>query len=138
VPHDACEPSQFVFSDGDKRLGILTDVGCWTAHIEAQLSTCDALILESNHDVAMLAQGPYPSFLKQRVGGPQGHLSNDQAAQLLKRLDNSKLQHIVAAHLSEPNNTPALAREALSQALGCEPDWISVANQADGVSWREI
>ena len=138
VPHDAFEPSQFVFSDGAKRLGLLTDVGCWTPHIEAQLSGCDALVLESNHDVELLAQGDYPPSLKRRVAGEQGHLSNAQSAQLLGRLDCAKLQHIVAAHLSEQNNTSELAQLALSRALNCERDWIAVADQVQGFDWRAI
>ena len=138
VPHDAREPSQFVFSDGAKRLGILTDVGCWTPHIEEQLSGCDALILESNHDVEMLAQGSYPASLKRRVGGQHGHLNNQQSAELLERLDCAKLQHIVAAHLSEQNNRPEFAQEALSGVLNCESDWVAVADQSEGLDWRSI
>ena len=138
VPHDAIEPSQFVFSDGARRLGVLTDVGCWTPHIETQLSGCDALLLETNHDAEMLARGPYPVSLKRRVSGQQGHLSNAQSAQLLARLDNARLQHIVAAHLSEQNNQPSLARQALAEVLNCEHDWIGVAKQAEGLAWRQI
>jgi phosphoribosyl 1,2-cyclic phosphodiesterase len=100
VPHDASEPVQYVFGDGVRRLGVLTDAGCSTPHIEATLSGCDALVLECNHDSGMLANGDYPYHLKQRVGGRYGHLNNVDAAALLARLDNSKLQHIVAAHLS--------------------------------------
>ncbi len=138
VPHDAFEPCQFVFGDGALRLGLLTDVGCWTPHIEAQLSGCDALMLESNHDAVMLAQGSYPPSLKRRVAGEQGHLSNVQSARLLSRLDCSKLQHIVAAHLSEQNNTAELAQEALSHSLNCETAWVAVADQNQGLDWREI
>lgn len=138
VPHDAREPCQFVFSNGDKRLGVLTDTGCSTPHIERQLDGCDALILESNHDPGMLATGPYPPALQARVGGGQGHLSNEQAAVILRSIDTSGLQHLVAAHLSEKNNTPELAVEALSAALACEPEWITLADQNGGLGWREI
>lgn len=138
VPHDAAEPVQYVFSDGEKRLGVLTDTGCSTKHIEAMLSGCDALVLECNHDVAMLANGDYPLSLKQRVGGRFGHLNNGDAAALLSRLDNSRLQHIVAAHLSRKNNTPELAVSALSVALNCSKEWIAVATQDNGLAWREI
>lgn len=138
VPHDAREPVQFVFGDGRHRLGVLTDVGCWTAHIESQLSGCDALLLECNHDSEMLVQGRYPASLKQRVGGRHGHLSNAQAAELLSRLDRSRLQHLVAAHLSEENNQPALAQQALAEVMGCSADWIGVADQDEGLMWREI
>jgi len=138
VPHDASEPAQFVFSNGVRRLGVLTDVGCWTPHIEQQLSGCDALLLECNHDVEMLRQGSYPSSLKHRVGGRQGHLSNVQSAELLGRLDNSKLQHLVAAHLSEENNQPGLARQALAEVLNCDMSWIGIAEQDAGLEWREV
>ncbi len=139
VPHDAAEPVQYVFGgDGAPRLGVLTDAGCATPHIESMLNGCDALVLECNHDETMLANGDYPYFLKQRVAGRLGHLSNAEAARLLSRLDTSRLKHIVAAHLSSKNNTPGLAVEALSGALGCAKEWIAVATQAEGLGWREI
>ncbi|HET7370685.1 MAG TPA: MBL fold metallo-hydrolase [Gammaproteobacteria bacterium] len=138
VPHDAREPTQFVFSDGRHTLGVLTDAGHITTHIIRSLAACDALILECNHDEAMLAGGPYPARLKQRVGGLLGHLSNSQAAALLGGIDMSHLQHLVAAHLSEHNNTPAQAREALAAAAGCEMEWIQVADQEEGLDWRDI
>ena len=138
VPHDAREPCQFVFGDGAKRLGVLTDTGSTTTHIVEQLSGCDALMLECNHDMAMLMNGSYPESLKARVGGRFGHLSNEQAAELLAQLDTQRLQHLVAAHLSEQNNTSELACFALSTVLNCEPDWITVAQQDSGLSWREI
>ena len=138
VPHDATEPVQYVFSDGASRLGVLTDTGHATPHIEAMLSACHALVLECNHDAEMLRNGRYPHSLKQRVGGRFGHLNNQQSAELLSRLDNRRLQHVVAAHLSQQNNLPALAVSALSQVLGCELDWIAVADQQAGLDWREI
>lgn len=138
VPHDAAEPVQFVFSDGARRLGVLTDTGCSTAHIEQTLSGCHALVLECNHDSDMLMNGEYPFSLKQRVGGRLGHLNNQEAAGILARLDVGSLQHLVAAHLSRKNNTPALAVRALSGALGCEESWVGVATQEEGFAWREI
>jgi len=138
VPHDAREPAQFVFGDGRVRLGVLTDTGCSTPHIQAMLSGCEALVLECNHDPAMLANGPYPPSLKRRVAGNYGHLDNAAAAELLRTLDTGRLQHIIAAHLSRKNNTPQLAREALAEALECEPDWIGIADQDDGFDWRQI
>lgn len=138
VPHDAAEPVQYVFSDGAKRLGVLTDVGCSTPHIEATLSGCDALVLECNHDSELLANGDYPYSLKQRVGGRFGHLNNRQSADILARLDVSRLQHLIAAHLSIKNNKPDLAVTALSAVLGCAADWVGVATQQEGFAWREI
>ena len=136
VPHDAREPVQFVCGDGQWRLGVLTDLGVSTLHVEASLSGCDALVLECNHDSGMLANGHYPYALKQRIAGRFGHLDNDAAGVLLSRLDNSKLKHVFAAHLSQHNNLPDLARAALATALGCSLDWIGIAEQHDGFGWR--
>ncbi len=138
VPHDASEPVQYVFHDGAHKIGVLTDTGSSTPHIERMLSGCHALALECNHDLDMLMNGPYAWPLKQRVRSPQGHLDNATAGSLLANLDNSKLQHILAAHLSEKNNTHALARAALALALGCESEWIGIAGQTEGFGWREI
>ena len=138
VPHDACEPCQFAFEHEQLRFGVLTDTGRVTPHILECLDRCDALLLECNHDVGMLADGPYPDALKIRVGGSLGHLSNAQAGALLARLDTSRLQHLVVAHLSDKNNQPALARSALADVLACEPDWIGIADQAAGLDWRTI
>lgn len=138
VPHDAREPAQFVFSNGAVRLGFLTDIGTSTPHVEACLDGCQALVLECNHDPDMLERGDYPPPLKARIRGDHGHLANAAAAQILARLDTSALQHIVAAHLSRKNNTPALARAALSGALGCAPREVDVADQDAGLGWREL
>lgn len=138
VPHDAREPVQFAFSDGRFRLGILTDAGCATAHIERVLDGCDALVLECNHDAAMLAAGSYPPPLKRRIAGPWGHLDNEAASQLLAAIETSRLRYVVAAHLSEQNNTPLLARQALARGLGGADDRISVADQTNGLDWRAL
>jgi phosphoribosyl 1,2-cyclic phosphodiesterase len=86
----------------------------------------------------MLRTGPYAYSLKKRVGGWLGHLDNQTSAQLLAQLDNSKLKHLVAAHLSEKNNTPALAKQALSEVLQCESDWVQIASQEQGLDWRGL
>jgi phosphoribosyl 1,2-cyclic phosphodiesterase len=138
VPHDAREPVQYVFSDGALRLGVLTDTGAPTRHIQRMLSGCEALVLECNHDAQMLARGPYPRWLKERIAGPLGHLENDQAADILNAIDRTRLHHVVAAHLSETNNAPTLAREALAGVLGCAPDWIAIAEQDGGLDWRSL
>ncbi len=138
VPHDAREPVQFVLSDGAFRLGVLTDIGASTAHVEATLSGCDALVLETNHDIDMIWGGDYPKWLKERITGPFGHLSNRQAELLLGALDRSKLKHVLAAHLSHHNNRPELAREALARAMGCAPAWIGLSTQEEGFAWREL
>lgn len=138
VPHDAAEPVQYVFSDGARRLGVLTDSGHITPHIKAVFDACHALVLECNHDAELLRTGRYPASLKQRVAGRLGHLNNEQAAEFLAGLDTGDLQHIVAAHLSAQNNLPELAVRALSAALSCQEEEIAVATQTDGLDWREI
>jgi phosphoribosyl 1,2-cyclic phosphodiesterase len=127
-----------VFGDGQHRVGLLTDVGSITPHIEAVLSGCDALLLECNYDAGMLAAGPYPASLKQRVASRYGHLDNEQAAELLRRIDTSRLQHLVGMHLSENNNSPEVARAALGAALGCDRGWVGLADQQLGFDWREL
>ena len=138
VPHDAREPSQFVFSDGDRRLGLLTDTGDSTPHIERMLSGIDALVLECNHDLELLMNGPYPPTLKRRIAGRYGHLDNATAARLLAGIDCSRFQHFIAAHLSAQNNTPELARKAVCEALNCESSWVQIASQSAGLDWRQI
>ncbi len=102
------------------------------------LSRVHALLLECNHDENMLHSGSYPYFLKTRIGGALGHLSNGQAAKILRRIDCSHLGWIAAAHLSKVNNTPFLAQLALSVALDCRIDEIAVADQDDGLAWRAV
>lgn len=138
VPHDAREPAQYVFGDGAHRLGVITDAGCSTRHIEAVLSGCDALVLECNHDSEMLRTSSYPQKLRERIAGRLGHLDNGTAADLLSRLENGKLKHLVAAHLSQENNRPDLVRTALARVMNCEPEWIAIADQDNGFDWRQI
>ncbi|HEY2024536.1 MBL fold metallo-hydrolase [Paraburkholderia sp.] len=138
VPHDAREPLQYVFSNGARRLGVLTDVGTSTPHISAVLSGCDALVLECNHDVQMLAGSRYPPSLKARIGGDHGHLNNDAAAAILASLDRSRLRHLVAAHLSQQNNSPQLAQAALASVLCAAPTEVVVASQSEGFAWLTV
>ena len=138
VPHDAREPVQYAFGDGARRMALLTDIGTPTPYVAESLSGCDALVLECNHDPELLAAGSYPPLLKARIAGRHGHLANDVAAELLRMIDCTRLQHIFAAHLSRENNRPQLARGALSGALGCAEDWIGIADQSVGFEWREI
>ncbi|BBP96745.1 MBL fold metallo-hydrolase [Burkholderia sp. SFA1] len=138
VPHDAREPLQYVFSDGACRLGVLTDVGVSTPHITSVLSGCDALVLESNHDVEMLAASRYPPMLKARIGGNHGHLNNEAAAAILASLDRSRLRHLVAAHLSQQNNLPHLAQTALAAVLDASAVDVVVATQAEGFDWLAL
>jgi phosphoribosyl 1,2-cyclic phosphodiesterase len=135
VPHDAREPCQYVVEDGHHRLGVLTDLGCATPALIAHYSGLDALALEANHDTGMLRDGPYPQLLKDRVGGDQGHLSNAQAAAMLAALDRTRLQHLVAVHVSEKNNRPALALAALTAAVDPSITAVIAASQDGGTGW---
>ncbi len=138
VPHDAREPVQFVISHGDFRVGILSDAGTVTPHMREVLSACDALLLECNHCPQMLAAGPYPPALKRRVASRLGHLSNQQSAELLQGLDRRRLKHLAITHISEKNNCPTLATRLLAEALGELPDWLAVADQDQGLAWRQL
>ncbi len=135
VPHDASEPCQFLFSTDKHKLGLLTDTGMITSYIVDILSGVNALLLECNHDSEMLAEGEYPPYLKERVGSDYGHLNNAQAAELLQRMDSSKLATIVAMHISEKNNDPILARQALAEVLDWDSEDIQIAHQAEGFDW---
>ena len=138
VTHDAQEPLQLRCSDGARHLGVLTDAGSITAHLTANLQGCDALLLECNHDAGLLAASRYPAFLKQRIGGRFGHLSNDTAAQILDACRHAGLRHLVAAHLSERNNRPELARAALARGCGAAPADIVVADPVLGFDWLDL
>lgn len=138
VPHDAREPVQFVFSDGRHRLGLLTDAGHVSAHMIGCLSGVDALLLECNHDLEMLANGPYPPALQERVRGPYGHLANPLATQLLLDMDRSRLQYVIGMHLSTRNNQPHLALAALHAGLEDVTTAVSLATQQDGFTWKTL
>lgn len=138
VPHDAREPVQYVFERGGCRLGILTDLGHITPVVRDAFGTCDALVVECNHDLDMLSEGPYPRALKERVAGHYGHLNNVQAARLLANVDQTRLQHVLAVHVSEKNNTPQLARDALDGVIGVPQLQADVACQHEGTPWREV
>lgn len=140
VPHDAREPLQLSCTDGSAKLGVLTDLGHATAHVLTHLEGCHALLLECNHDTDLLAKSNYPAFLKKRVGGPYGHLSNAAAAEISTALAHAGLKHVVAAHLSAQNNSPQLALEALLDSLA--PVWgspeLSVAHPTEGSHWIQV
>ncbi|HOP91506.1 MAG TPA: MBL fold metallo-hydrolase [Ottowia sp.] len=137
VPHDAREPLQLRCTDGDRVLGLMTDIGHVTGHALAALAGCHALVLESNHDVELLAQSRYPDFLKRRVGGQHGHLSNVQAAAALGALHHDRLNTVVAAHLSERNNRPELVSRAFAAVLGCGEADVLLAER-HGRGWLDV
>jgi len=138
VAHDAAEPLQLRCSDGSMRLAVLTDLGSITAHMIDNVTGCDAIVLECNHDADLLAQSRYPASLKARIGGRFGHLSNATAAEILARCASARLQHVVAAHLSRENNRPDLARAALGACLGGAGEAIIVADPSTGFEWLSL
>ncbi len=138
VPHDAREPLQLRCSDGNRHMGVLTDLGHATTHVLQNLAGCHALLLECNHDLAALQAGRYPPFLKARVGGQHGHLSNAQSADIARALNHAGLSHVVAAHLSRQNNQPDWAQAALAAGLGRLAADIAVADQLAGSDWFTV
>ncbi len=128
--HDAAESVDFRFDCGGAALGILTDTGCVTPEAEQALQGVGLLVLESNHDEEWLLSGPYPYYLKQRILGPQGHLSNSAAAFLARRLAESGTRQFVLAHLSRENNTPERARQTMAYALSGLDVSVTVAPRA--------
>ncbi len=113
ISHDAAEPVAYRISHGKKKVGIVTDLGNYNDYTVESLRGMDALLLEANHDVNMLQVGPYPYYLKQRILGDKGHLSNERAGQLLCALLHDDLQAVMLGHLSKENNLPELAYEAV-------------------------
>lgn len=111
--HDAAEPVAYRISHDKKKIGIITDLGCYNDYTVACLQDLDVLYLEANHDVNMLQTGPYPYYLKQRILSERGHLSNEASGRLLCRLLNDHIQAIMLGHLSKENNLPELAYETV-------------------------
>lgn len=138
VPHDAREPLQLCCTDGDRRLGVVTDLGHVSAHVLRVLKGLHGIVLESNHDPEQLRQSAYPPFLKKRIASDMGHLSNEQAAHLLTHIMHPDLRMVLAAHLSERNNSPELARAALSPVWGCQPHELPVADPLLGSDWHVV
>jgi phosphoribosyl 1,2-cyclic phosphodiesterase len=117
IPHDAADPVGFVFEVEGMRLGLATDLGYVPPNVQQRLKGCDVLMIESNHDLEMLRDGPYPWSVKQRVMSRVGHLSNDAASGFLEKNYDGQATYVVLAHLSESNNLPELARVAAEGAL---------------------
>jgi len=117
IPHDAADPVGFVFSSEGIRMAFATDLGYIAPNVKAQLKRVDLLLLESNHDLEMLRDGPYPWSVKQRVLSRVGHLSNEAAAEFLSTGYDGQAAYVILAHLSESNNLPELARVAAERAL---------------------
>jgi phosphoribosyl 1,2-cyclic phosphodiesterase len=117
TPHDAADPVGFVFDSEGVRMGFVTDLGYISPNVKAQLKDLDLLLLESNHDLEMLRDGPYPWAVKQRVMSRVGHLSNEAAAAFLENDYDGQAAYVILAHLSESNNLPELARVTAERAL---------------------
>jgi hypothetical protein len=117
IPHDAADPVGFVFRAEGVRMAVATDLGYIPPNVKAQLKGVDLLLLESNHDLEMLRDGPYPWSVKQRVLSRVGHLSNEAAADFLENQYDGQAAYVILAHLSESNNLPELARVAAERAL---------------------
>ena len=138
VPHDAREPLQLRCSDGDRALGLATDLGHASAHVVDNLQRCHALLLEANHDPDMLAASNYPDFLKRRVAGDRGHLSNAASAGLAAMLNHDRLGQVLAGHLSERNNRPELAVAALAQGLNRCVNDVLLTDAGYGCDWLAV
>ncbi|MFQ3231654.1 MBL fold metallo-hydrolase [Reinekea sp.] len=138
VPHDATEPTQFVFHASGVRVGLLTDLGSITEHVKEVYKHCNLLMLECNHDPQMLLDGPYPYSLKKRVGGDYGHLSNQQAVELLNSVDKDMLSQVLISHISEQNNDEQLAINAVEAALVNQNVSVLMLTQADGCDWLDV
>jgi len=138
VPHDAREPCQFVFRAGERNLGLLTDVGSITPHIVQSYTACNAILLEFNHDAAMLANSEYPASVKHRIAGHLGHLSNHQSGEFLDQLLPGALRFVVAGHLSESNNSRSEVRAKLDQIVNGHPCRFDVAFQDQATDWYSL
>lgn len=127
VSHDAEDPVGLTLQYQNKKVGIATDMGVATGLVRESLKECSLLYLEANHDPDMLMNGPYPWYLKQRVKSRRGHLSNLDAGILLQEIRSACLRHVILAHLSQENNTPEKALQAIQSALDCRSISLDVA-----------
>ncbi|NOY68973.1 MAG: MBL fold metallo-hydrolase [Deltaproteobacteria bacterium] len=131
ISHDAEDPAGFIVSANGTKVGIATDLGIATGMVKTHLKTCSMLIIEANHDIEMLENGPYPWPLKQRIKSRSGHLSNESARDLVAEILHDDLKHLVLAHLSETNNTPKKALAVISKAVNGHGASITAATQGE-------
>ena len=136
VPHDAREPTQFVFVHDGVKVGVLSDLGHVTPHVIASYKDCDLLLMESNHDLGMLKSGRYPPYLQRRVGGLHGHLNNQQAVELLEAIGHARLR-VVIGHVSEANNDVKIIEQSFS-AFRSRVASIEIASQTEGIHWQTL
>lgn len=123
ISHDAVDPVCYTIRCGDRKLGIATDMGCYSDEIIDNLADCDSVLLEANHDINLLQVGSYPYSLKMRILGDRGHLSNDASARLISEILHPGLQHVVLGHLSQENNFPELAYQTVAYELEKSETW---------------
>lgn len=138
ISHDAAEPVAYRIGYGGKKVAVCTDLGVFNDYTVECLKGMNALVLEANHDIHMLQVGPYPYYLKQRILGDRGHLSNENSGRLLNRILHDGLEAVVLGHLSKENNMPELAYEAVRMEITmgegpyrAEDFKISVANRSE-------
>jgi len=117
TPHDAVNPVCYTFTNGIKKISVATDLGCYDSYITEKLKDSNILFIEANHDREMLKNGSYPYYLKKRILGDKGHLSNEMSGKLISELINENLQYVVLGHLSRENNHPGVARESVKAEL---------------------
>jgi phosphoribosyl 1,2-cyclic phosphodiesterase len=138
LPHDADDPVAFRLTWRRRSMAIVTDLGYPSQLVRERIRGCHLLVIEANHDDAMLRAGPYPWPLKQRIGGKSGHLSNLQSSQLLRDVLHDELEDVVLAHLSEINNHPDLARLSAQEVLGSRGPRLGVASQREVSAWFRL
>ena len=136
VPHDAREPTQFVFEHGGTRVGVISDLGHITPFVAEQYQRCDGLMMESNYDPQMLMRGRYPEKVKRRIGGNLGHLSNEQAAGFLDAVGHPGMR-VVIGHVSQENNHSDLLQETFARFRN-EVQHLAFATQDDGMDWVQV
>jgi phosphoribosyl 1,2-cyclic phosphodiesterase len=138
TPHDAAESCQFVFTAGGARFATVTDLGVCTPHVAKKLADINGLVIECNYDKDMLLNGPYPASLQTRIRSDYGHLGNEQAGELLRQIDHPKLQCILLGHLSEQNNSDAVAMTTVHSFLGSALERVHVLAQHKCSPWFDV
>tara|TARA_B110000438_G_C15790038_1_gene640250 strand:+ start:670 stop:1449 length:780 start_codon:yes stop_codon:yes gene_type:complete len=137
VPHDARQPCQYIINGSNQRLGMLTDIGHITPFVLEHYKNLDGFVLEFNHDTSLIKKSAYPPALQERIAGAYGHLSNSQSENFLKKLDLSQLQFLVAAHLSQQNNSQEHVRQCLDRVLSSEVVRY-IASQEEASPWFDL
>lgn len=134
--HDAVQPVCYTFTKNRKKISVVTDLGCYDSYIKEKLKDSNILFIESNHDIEMLKKGSYPLYLKKRILGDKGHLSNEMSGRLITEVLSSNLQYVLLGHLSEENNHPRLAHQSVFAKLA-ECNTVSISDIKLIVSARE-